>query len=116
MKDLANDAGLVCLRACGSGGIVGVLGYTIGQPWWAKEGKTCLQELFVLQIDPAFYGFGRWAIKFFKAEAKSLGCSLLETAVSITVGSEARMAENTYMKYGKPSLSYSSFVWVLPQT
>lgn len=89
---------------------VGALAYTIDTPWYTRY--TCLEEVFVLELDPSFYGFGRVALKFFKETAKAYGCSLLETGASMT--DKPEMLRNLYERKGKCSFSYPSFVWVMP--
>lgn len=90
--------------------VVGAVAFTVDTPWYTRY--TCLEEVFVLDIDPSFYGFGRVALKFLKKTAKAYGCSLLETGASMT--DEPEMLRNLYEKKGKCTFSYPSFVWVLP--
>lgn len=89
---------------------VGVLAFDIVTPWYTRY--TCLTEVFVLALDPAFHGFGRVAMKYMKRRAKALGCSLMETGASMT--DDPKMLENLYKRHGKCTFSYPNFVWVLP--
>lgn len=93
-----------------TGKTVGVLAYTIEIPWYSN--KPVLSEIFVLQIDPEFHGFGRVALKFLKETAKKWGCALLETSVSMT--DDPKPVENLYKIKGKCDFSYKSFVWYIP--
>ena len=89
---------------------VGVLAYDVVTPWYTR--RTCFEELFVLGLDPSFYGFGRVALKYMKKRANDLGCSLMETGASMT--DKPKMIENLYKRHGKCTFSYQNFVWVLP--
>lgn len=106
--DLARDENLVVFKD--GDHIIGALAYTIEQPWYTRA--TCLDEVFVLQTDPNFYGFGRVALDFLKMLAKTYGCSLMETGASMTDTPE--MLRNLYLKKGKCDFEYPNFVWVLP--
>lgn len=91
---------------------IGVLAFDIGIPWYTHY--TCFSEVFVLGLDPSFYGFGRVALQYMKKKAKDLGCSLMETGASMT--DDPKMIENLYKRHGKCNFMYSCFVWTLPIT
>lgn len=89
---------------------VGVLAFDVVTPWYTRY--TCLDEIFVLALDPTFHGFGRTALKYMKKRAKALGCTLMETGASMT--DKPKLLENLYKRHGKCTFSYPNFVWVLP--
>lgn len=89
---------------------VGVLAFNVVTPWYTRY--TCLDEIFVLALDPAFHGFGRIALRCMKKKAKALGCTLMETGASMT--DKPELLENLYKRHGKCTFSYPCFVWVLP--
>lgn len=89
---------------------VGVLAFDIVTPWYST--KTCLDEVFVLALDPSFHGFGRVAMEYLKSKAKACGCALMVTGASMT--DDPKMVENLYKRHGKCSFSYPCFAWVLP--
>lgn len=89
---------------------VGVLAFDVVTPWYTRY--TCLDEIFVLALDPTFHGFGRTALRYMKKKAKALGCTLMETGASMT--DKPELLENLYKRHGKCDFSYPNFVWVLP--
>lgn len=105
----ANDHTLVVFKV--DDHIIGTLAYTIVTPWYSKH--SCLEEMFVLCLEPSYYGFGRVALKFLKRAAKAYGCALMETGAAMT--DQPTLLENLYTKVGKSNFSYPNFVWVLPQ-
>lgn len=106
---LAHNNNLVVFKKKDTESIVGVLAFSIDSPWYTRY--TCLNEIFVLQTDPSYHGFGRKALEFFKETAKENGCVLIETGASMT--DESKILENLYKRHGKCTFSYPNFVWVL---
>ena len=104
------DANHLILFKTTEGHNVGVLAFGVVTPWYTRF--TCFEELFVLGLDPSFYGFGRVALKYMKKRAKGLGCALMETGSSMT--DTPKMIENLYKRHGKCDFTYPCFVWVLP--
>lgn len=87
---------------------VGVLAFDIITPWYTR--RTCFEELFVLELDPTFHGFGRVALDYMLKRADGLGCSLMETGASMT--DNPKMIENLYKRHGHCAFSYPCFAWV----
>ena len=104
------DANHLILFKTPEGHNVGVLAFGVVTPWYTHF--TCFEELFVLGLDPSFYGFGRVALKYMKKRAKVLGCALMETGASMT--DKPKMLENLYKRHGKCDFTYPCFVWILP--
>ena len=104
------EAGNLILFKDVQGRKVGVLAFEIVTPWYTRF--TCLDEIFVLGLDPSFYGFGRVALDFMKKTAKDIGCALMQTGASMT--DNPKMIENLYKRHGHCSFSYPSFAWVFP--
>lgn len=102
------EAGNLILFEDVQGRKVGVLAFEIVTPWYTRS--TCLDEIFVLGLDPSFYGFGRVAMNYMKKEAKDLGCSLMQTGASMT--DNHKMIENLYKRHGHCAFSYPCFTWV----
>lgn len=92
------------------GHLVGALAYTIETPWYSNF--RCLDEMFVMCLDPNFHGFGRIALKFLKKKAMFHGCAILKTGAAMT--DTPKIIENLYKRKGKCIFSYPNFVWVLP--
>ena len=104
------EAGNLILFKDVQGRKVGVLAFEIVTPWYTRF--TCLDEIFVLGLDPSFYGFGRVALDFMKKTAKEIGCALMQTGASMT--DNPKMIENLYKRHGHCAFSYPSFAWVFP--
>lgn len=104
------EAGNLILFKDVQGRKVGVLAFEIVTPWYTRF--TCLDEIFVLGLDPSFYGFGRVALDFMKKTAKDIGCALMQTGASMT--DNPKMIENLYKRHGHCAFSYPSFAWVFP--
>lgn len=104
------EAGNLILFKDVQGRKVGVLAFEIVTPWYTRF--TCLDEIFVLGLDPSFYGFGREALDFMKKTAKAIGCALMQTGASMT--DNPKMIENLYKRHGHCAFSYPSFAWVFP--
>lgn len=98
----------ICKRKS-DGAFIGVVAFEIDRPWWSD--KTCLEEIFVIQINPSFYGFGRLALNFMKTKAKAYGCALMETGASMT--DKPELLESLYHKKGKCTFTYPNFVWLM---
>lgn len=90
-----------------AGHVVGSVAISVCQPWYTK--KTCLEEVFVLQLDPQFHGFGRVALKFLKNKAREYGCGLLVTGDALS--DDQRMIENLYQRHGHCNFTYKNYIW-----
>lgn len=104
----ANDHTLVVFKV--DDHIIGTLAYTIITPWYTHH--RCLEEMFVLCLEPSYHGFGRVALKFLKRAAMCLGCAIMETGASMT--DQPEVLRNLYTKVGKCTFNYPSFVWLMP--
>lgn len=90
--------------------MVGAVASNIVLPWYTRQ--TCLDEIFVIQMNPQFHGFGKVALDSLKKKAKVNGCALLQTGASMTDRPE--MLRNIYERKGKCTFTYQSYVWVMP--
>lgn len=106
--DMSYTAGLWVFET-NAGHVVGAVAISVEKPWYTQ--KTCLEEVFVLCLDPEFHGFGRVALKFLKNKARALGCGLLLTGDALS--DDQRMIENLYQRHGHCNFTYKNFVWTL---